>query len=189
MKKSVRLLQLILLAGSVFLLLGSVTYAWFSKVNQTNVITIDSASLKVEVDLYEAGHSLTSPDNTDYNLVTESITFGRVIPGEVYHFKLVIRNTGSIPGNITVNINELDLEHSIGLPEDLFIFNILGTRQSISIDNDNLLFDNVEVDHGEEIELLFAIEVSGDASSDVTAEYLRIKHINVRLDQIQVQEP
>lgn len=183
MKKRFRLLQITLLAFSVFLLLGSVTYAWFSKVNQTNVITIDSASLKVEASLYQAGHSPSIPSDDDFILVENSIAFGNVIPGERYHFKLVVKNIGSIPGKLTVNVDDID--HSPNLDEGIFLFNVKENSNSILLNQNNILFEDLIIDDGNEVILNFSIELSGIAHSELTAEYLRLNHINIRLDQIQ----
>lgn len=90
-RKIVLSLSLILI---IILSLGATIYAWFGLLEKTPPIIIEQGTLKLGSKLYDE----------DDNEITE-ITIETVVPGDVYLYKLVITNKGTLDGNLEVVFN------------------------------------------------------------------------------------
>src|SRR5690554_1300747 len=84
----------------VFMLTISVTYAWFTNVETSQPIIIKTGSLTADFHFYQKL-------NDDYQEVTEKLNFNNAIPGEIYEFRIVVSNEGTIDGNLTFVIDEI----------------------------------------------------------------------------------
>lgn len=182
MKKPVRLLQLSMLLVAVFLMLGSVTYAWFAKVEKTSIIKFDTASLKVEADLY-AG---LAPNDPNYQLVTEALVFNDIVAGEIYYFKLEVKNIGSIDGKLSVYIDNNNLLKSTTLEEDIFLLeDDLNNSKNILFDDETIISNDKVLGVNDEVTVYFKIIISSNLTNDNLGDYLTIRGITIRLDQIR----
>lgn len=172
MRKKILLGQILILIIASVLMLGSVTYAWFSKFEKTSIIEIDTASLKVEADLYFAN---TNPNN-EYILITDSLNIENVVPGDKFHFMLKVKNSGSINGDLNVSTSSIQ-------STNINIFKFIINDEQFDIDeNSNVLFESIEISDGETKELYFQILVTGNLNN-TTAASLFIESFKIRIDQ------
>lgn len=172
MRKKALFIQILILIITTILMLGSVTYAWFSKFEKTSIIEIDTASLKVDANLYYAN---TSADN-EYEKVEESLVINKVIPGDTFYFLFQITNNGTIDGELSIKTSSI-LSNNI----DIFKFIINDTLYDIS-DTSNVLFEGIDISPGGTELLYFQIYVTGELTQ---TEYsnLYIESFNIRIDQ------
>lgn len=77
--------------------LVAVVFAWFNLSNKTPPIIIILGRIEVEPHLYEVN------DGVDTE-ITESIVINRVVPGDTFDYKLTIKNTGTLVGDLNIKI-------------------------------------------------------------------------------------
>lgn len=177
MRKRVFVIQLLILVLSVFMMLGSVTYAWFSKVNKTSIINYDTASLKVEATLYKK-----DPSN-EWTIVNESLTFGVVVPGDTFYFKIKVKNIGTIDGDLTITANDITSSSNDAI-DGVFEFLIDGEHEKIDTMFGNTLLDDLVLEPNQEIEFEFAVYATGDLT-EIFGHSLTINKINITLKQVE----
>lgn len=177
--KRIRKIQIFVILLTSFLMFGSVTFAWYAKVEQTDIIKIESASLKVDAKLYFAGNDNSNP----FNLVSDQLAINEILPGEVFYFKLIVKNEGTIKGNLSVKIGEVI--PSLNLDSGLFTYIVDDTVTDIDFINDNILLNSKELDVLEVYEFYFQIGASGLMTEEYQGESLRINSIIIKIDQIR----
>lgn len=90
-------LLLLTLLITMILTASTVVFAWFTLVEKTQPILIYSGSIKLKANLY-----LVKEDNSREE-ITESFTFNNVVPGQSFTFELVVKNEGSLNGDLEVD--------------------------------------------------------------------------------------
>ena len=83
-------------------------FAWFANTRVDHPIIFTTGNIDVTATLYKADNvNISEPvPNSSYQLVTGPVVIDNLVSGDVYRFKLVVKNTGNIPGNLTDYTNE-----------------------------------------------------------------------------------
>ena len=118
------------------------------------------------------------------------MSFSDAIPGETYTYRLLISNTGSIDGYLSVLIRDI-------LPSDMLLYNLLSIKYTNPVNSsvvelnldaaDFLLFENYTLLSNSNIEFNFIIYIKPTVNNTLHKESIEIGHFEVRLDQISNQ--
>lgn len=160
---------------TILLTASTVVFAWFTLVERTQPILIYSGSIKLSANLYLV------EDETTKTEITESYAFNNVIPGDIYTFELVVKNDGSLNGDLVIDFSfdkskELLLEH----------FSIKYLLQEETF---NSLFKiEEELDKRSAITITFYVEVLPTLENDMIAigDFVSIENILITLTQREV---
>lgn len=158
--------------------LVAVVFAWFNLSNKTPPIIIILGRIEVEPHLYEIN------DGVDTE-ITESIVINRVVPGDTFNYKLTIKNTGTLVGDLTIKIEFTS--NNINLM-DYLIFEEIGAG-SITFNQGPYTYTNVLIPSKENedntLTLLFKVTVSPTLEREVLigADYIEITSIMIELSQ------
>ena len=186
--KVIKLTIMLIVTAITFIM---VTFAWFIAIDKTDPIIIESGTLRVNANLYiwKDNNQDGLIQESEYVEVTDEINnLTNVLPGSVYYFKLTMENEGSVPGQLTVDI--INIEYSDEIMHNAFKIDFLDpvaneeTEKYIVGEDLNVFRDYVV---GKESIFLFYFKIVGDESisSDMAGEYLRLTSFLVTLNQIK----
>ncbi|NLL69317.1 MAG: hypothetical protein GX232_03825 [Acholeplasmataceae bacterium] len=167
-------------------------FAWFANTRVDHPIIFTTGNIDVTATLYKADNvNISEPvPNSSYQLVTGPVVIDNLVSGDVYRFKLVVKNTGNIPGNLTItlmNLPNITIKDTIRLKysdlngttythtQETFPINnfIIGTQASLSPQSGL-----------NEVILYFQIEVKTNLTNAHYGQSLVIDHIEIKLEQI-----
>ena len=194
--KKVSLRQLILIVISIVLTgvtLATSIFAWFAYVNIEHPIIFRTGRVDVDATLYQA----TDPNYTggpfedsDYVLVTNTVTLDNLYSGQIFSFMLKVKNVGSIPGELTItlkNLPNIDLNNALILRYSTLNGTSYTIEQATFPTSDFIIGTKDVLSYltGEnEVILLFQIEVGKNLTNAHYGQSLTIDHIEVKLEQI-----
>ena len=184
-----KIISWVLLFGALVMLSVSAVLAWTVIRRDTEQIIIQTGTLESEVTFLIANDA-----NKDGNLdggfeeiLENNIYFARITPGEIYTFRLIITNIGSIDGTLQVSARDLFVT-DLGLLDALLIeFEDPVTEQNVSLDLDDetvLLFSDYLLERDDTLTFDFTIHVKTSVTSALSNEQITIGAFEVRLDQI-----
>lgn len=184
-----KIISWVLLFGALVMLSVSAVLAWTVIRRDTEQIIIQTGTLESEVTFLIANDA-----NKDGNLdggfveiLENNIYFARITPGEIYTFRLIITNIGSIDGTLQVSARDLFVT-DLGLLDALQIeFTDPVTEQNVSLDLDDetvLLFSDYLLERDDTLTFDFTIHVKTTVTSALSNEQITIGAFEVRLDQI-----
>ena len=194
MKNKRKVINLVLMLVTTLLTLIAVTYAWFISVNKTEEIIIESGTLRVTANLY-LGHDANNNgeiEEDEYELIVDKINnLTNVLPGVIYHFKLEIKNDGSVPGHLSVDM--INIIYSKEIIQNAFrveyIDPTLGEENSLISKNisdfDMQMFKNYVIDEQSTFSFYFQIIGNENITTDMAGESIKLTSFLVTLDQIQ----
>ena len=175
---------------SAFVMLSvTAVLAWTIVRRDTEQIIIQTGTLESEVTFLIANDA-----NKDGNLdggfeaiQDGNIYFARVTPGEIYTYRLIIENIGSIDGYLQVSVKDLFVT-DVGLFDALSIhFEDPMTEQNVSLDLDDetvLLFSEYVLERENTFTFDFTIQIKTTVTSALSNEQITLGAFEVRLDQI-----
>lgn len=188
-----KVVLLILTMVLTVVLLMYMTYAWFDMVKETNPIIIQTGTLRLESSLYYAYDSNDNGtiEESEYEEVLEGgLEFTRIIPGEKYYFRIYTKNIGTIPGYLSISINDLSATKESLLQGFCVVFQDPKSVDEITVislhDHNNYkiqLFENVKLVKNEFFTFDFTLEATELITSQVKGETLTITNFLIRLDQ------
>lgn len=185
MKKSTFIVRIVLFVLTLSAFFGSAVFAWVAFVERSQPIMLYSGRLVAEAKLFvleDPDYDGTDPNNI-YTEITSAYHLTKVQPGQVFSFKLEVKNSGSIPAHLKVFL-EIDAASESDL---LDVINIaytqpLNVNQSLE---SMLLFDEVYVEKSETYVFYFQMIVTEFVGNSLSGDAVIIKHLEVTLDQIQ----
>lgn len=114
MKKTINKPLIIAIFGVVLtgVALFTTIFAWFAFLNTEQSIIFTTGKVEVLADLYQANDLDFDGvfDESDYELKTEAININNAVSGQIYSFKLVVKNIGTIPGKLTITLSHSGVE-------------------------------------------------------------------------------
>ncbi|MDD3192052.1 MAG: hypothetical protein PHP41_04810 [Bacilli bacterium] len=195
MSKSTKILFLLFLMMMTALLTVYITYAWFTLNKEERPIIINTGSLRATVGFYQGIDSDldgTLDDNTYEEITEGGITFTHAIPGQIYTFKMMISNIGSVDGVLTLTVNDIVASNSAVLDgfEVTYIDPVTSQEETVVFntmtDQDILLFTNYILPaYGGLITFDFTIQVTQNLSTAMVNESLYITNYHIHLIQVQ----
>lgn len=174
-------------------------FGWFALLDVRQSLIFTTGSLESEVEFYMAN----DPNydgmflEEDYVIKTDPIVMENVVSGQIFSFKLVIRNVGNIPGELTVTLKEpLFLDGSDNPSSSLkeaysFGYSDIGeTNYQHTYDvfpNSDTVFGykNRVSNLDEDVVIYFQIIVTKKLTNTYYNHTLKIPSIEVRLDQLR----
>jgi len=164
-----------------------IVFAWFIVTEKTDPIIVSTGSLRTSCSLY---HGIDSDydgelDDGSFIEITESgIKFTDVVPGQIYTYKMVVKNRGSVDGFLTVSINDI-----IATAADMYqgftvSFSEPETKEMNLVNGDLTLFTDLVLVTGTTYEFNFLIKINNTISSDLKYETLTITNFIVELVQV-----
>jgi uncharacterized repeat protein (TIGR01451 family) len=164
-----------------------VSYAWFIMIKRTEPIVIQTGSLTTLCTFYygiDSNYDGVLDDGAYEEIMTENITFSNTAPGQVYTYKIVIKNTGSIPGFLNVTMNDIIATTPSMIDGFSLSFQNPLPKQFNQIDSNLTLFSDYILNENTTFDFVFQIRVKDTVSSALRFESLTIKHFTISLNQI-----
>lgn len=102
------IIQVIVLIVMGIIFISSV-FGWFATGHKNHVVIFTTGNLEAEATLYQAD----DPDfdgvflDSDYQVKTSDILIENVVSNQIYSFKLVVKNKGTLPGSLTINLKDI----------------------------------------------------------------------------------
>jgi hypothetical protein len=189
MTKQRKLMFILSIIISIVMLSASFVIAW-SLINfETEPIIIQTGTLEADVTFFQANDTnLDGILDGGFTEITEgNILFATLIPGQIYTFRLIIENIGSIDGELKLSIFEVissqnDLLDSLDIK---YINPITTNLEIIAINSANItLFEDYVLQSSDTLTFDFTIEVKTTLNSLLSNEQITISAFEVRLDQI-----
>ncbi|MDD4000561.1 MAG: hypothetical protein PHX62_06690, partial [Bacilli bacterium] len=119
MNRKFRIIRLLIMLFSTLTLFIFVAFAWYASYEKTEPIVINTGSLKAQCIFYRGIDSNLDgilDENTYEEIEEEDLTFSYVIPGQIYTFKLSIKNAGTVAGFLSVSIADIITDEEELLP-------------------------------------------------------------------------
>lgn len=184
--KKLLIIKLVMFILTLIMFISSLVFAWTALIKTSDPLMIYSGRIDTIARLYQ----LYDPDhdgedeNNQYYELTTAVTFNQVIPGEIYSFKLEIRNIGTVPAMLSVDL-VLDESSDLSLIEHVHL--VYGTPVSLSqpLTYNMLLFNEIYIDPYEVYVFYFQVAIQSTLGNLHQNEQFVIKHLHIRLDQIQ----
>lgn len=200
-KKQIILIFISIVLAGVTLIVS--VFAWFFQTDLNYPIVFTAGNVEVSANLYQANDpnfdglpaAGESFQDSDYTLVTGPIVLSNVASNQIFTFKLVVQNNGTIPAKLTITLKNLpdtsfnnavtlkysDLDGSTfsnvktAFPTGDFI---IGTKESLSY-----------VTNSNETVLLFQLVINKNLTNALYGEDFVISSIEVSLEQIPPSVP
>lgn len=195
MKK--QLISSIFIFLSVVMVITTVVFAWVVLTFRSEEIIVTTGSIKVEANLfyatdenYDGNLDLVSGEPVYNPITSPGITFTEVIPGQKYTYRLVITNTGTSDGFLSIYIKDIltidsDMYQMLKIT---YINPVNDTLTEVNLNNQNVtLFNDYLLDESAILNLDFIIEVRTNANNDLQNSSISIGFFEVRLNQIANQ--
>ncbi len=188
--------QLILIIISIVLTgatLITAVFAWFTHSNAEQSIVFSTGTIEVEAELYQAN----DPDcdgvfdpATAYQLKTSAIEINNVVSGQIYSFKLVVKNQGTIPGSLKItlmNLPNMTINNALTLKYSELDQSTYANTKTV-FPNGNFVIASMDslsyVSGSNETVLLFQIVVNKNLTNAHYGQTFVISTIKVELEQI-----
>ncbi|WP_264229445.1 hypothetical protein [Acholeplasma laidlawii] len=185
MKKTALIAKLILFILTLASFIGSAVFAWVAFVERTQPIMLYSGKLTAEAKLFQLvdpNYDGEDPLN-EYTEITSAIHFQKVVPGQIFTFRLEVKNAGTVPAHLKVvlalaassNANLLDVMHIVyDAPK--------AVDRALT---NSTLFEEIVVNVGATYTFNFQIVVTEFAGNFASNQFVVIENLIVTLDQIQ----
>lgn len=194
MKKMSKITLLIIAMMLTMVLTIYITFAWFDLTKETKPIIINTGSLRLDSKLFfgiDTNYDGVLDDN-QYTEVTEGgIEFTNVTPGQIYTFKMFVQNKGTIPGELSITINDLTYVDQDILQGFSLEYKNPQTQEVVikgfdeAVDNDLMMVDKFLLDKQEIIEIDFQIRITSKVGNNNQNEKLIITNYVITLNQTQ----
>jgi hypothetical protein len=169
-----------------------VSYAWYSSLEKSEPIIINTGSLRADCRFFKGIDSDYDGvlDEGSYEEITEAhLSFLMVIPGQIYTFKLSATNTGTTEGFLAINVGDIISDDE----ELLSYFSVYFTEPTertvllSEAEAGNLeLFNLYVLEANQSFDFIFQIKVGNITEDKLHLKSLTISHFIV--DLIQVHE-
>lgn len=187
--KKIRLVESILILIMVLALLTTGIYAWIIARFASDPIIFTSGSITVDADFYVANDANKDGllDGGYTEITSGGIDFTNLIPGQIYTFRLIVENTGTANGTLSVQLSDI-------IPSNPTLYNLMvlnytnpttSNLEVVSLDAlDVPLFNNYVLEMDEILTLDFTIKIEPTINNTLHNSTISISYIEVRLDQI-----
>jgi|SRR5690554_3771063 len=170
-----------------FVLLSFIVFAWFVISEKTDPIIVSTGSLRTRCALFLGIDSDYDGelDDGSYTEITEAgIAFTDVTPGQIYTFKMIIENLGSVDGYLTVTINDI-----IATAADMYqgftvSFVEPEEKEMTLINGDLVMFSDYVLAAQNIYEFHFTVSANDLLTAALKYETLKITNFIVRLVQV-----
>lgn len=155
MNGRLKLFMLFLMMILTMLLTVYITYAWFNVTKESKPIIITTGSVKQNSHYYVGVDSnydgTLDKDENDQDIYQEvfqgGFTMQSAIPGQIFTFKLIIINDGTVDGNLSITMNDITvLGEAEGGVSLLQYFEVSYTNPTTSLPIDITLDNRVNND-------------------------------------------
>ncbi|MFA6626949.1 MAG: hypothetical protein WCQ80_04055 [Bacilli bacterium] len=174
-----------------------ITYAWFTVTEKSQPIIISTGSLKQSSRFYvgiDSNYDGVLDDGSYQELVHGGFEVSALIPGQIYTFKIVVINEGTVDGNLSVTMNNIITTNDDILSEFLlsYVNPVTGLTvdktldERINQDIDLFLNKTVLKDSGL-FEFDFTIEALGTIPSTLRNVNLTITNYIISLVQNDIE--
>lgn len=189
--KKTAIVRILLFVLTLVSFLGSAVFAWSTFVQRTQPIMFYSGRLNVDAKLYkliDLNYDGIDEDNV-YEEVTESFVFTRLVPGQIFSFKIEMTNQGTIPGFLKLEMlmNELSDSDIFEYIELRYID--IETEEMIeeNLDYSMMFFQNKDLNPGSSntYTFYFQMKVKGELGNNFKSVDLVIEKFIITLDQIE----
>ncbi len=189
------IIQVIVLIVIGIIFVSSV-FGWFATGHKSHVVIFTTGNLEVEATLYQAN----DPDfdgnflDSDYEVKTSDILIENAVSNQIHSFKLVVKNKGTLPGKLTINLKNILFLNASNNPDATFnqafelkYTNLNGTTYthhelSFPTSNYEIALQN-PLNPNEEVVLLFQIIVGKKLTNAHYGFKFSISTIEVKLEQ------
>ena len=169
-----------------FFLTVVIVLAWFMVSEKTEPVVITTGALRARCNLYyglDSDFDGELDDGTYAEITTAGIEFTNVIPGQIYTYRLVVRNMGTVDGILSISINDI-IATAAGMYERFSVsFTDPETKDLAFVNGDLELFTELFLAEGDTYEFNFLIKINETISAEFRYESLTITNFIVRLDQ------
>ncbi|HHZ18696.1 MAG: hypothetical protein ACOX5N_02750 [Bacilli bacterium] len=169
-----------------FFLTVVIVLAWFMVSEKTEPVVITTGALRARCNLYyglDSDFDGELDDGTYAEITTAGIEFTNVIPGQIYTYRLVVRNMGTVDGILSISINDI-IATAAGMYEGFSVsFTDPETKDLAFVNGDLELFTELFLAEGDTYEFNFLIKINETISAEFRYESLTITNFIVRLDQ------
>ncbi|MDY0346809.1 MAG: hypothetical protein RBQ70_03980 [Acholeplasma sp.] len=187
-------LQSLIVFSLVLALFSLATYAWIIATFKSDPIIVESGTLTVEAQLFEAA-DLNQDGILDAGPVYTEITtgfmiFANVIPGQTYTYRITVTNTGSTNGYLTIKANDIIPSNSelYNLLQLNYINPVTSSPTSLNLDAETFtMFSDYELAASAQFSLDFTIYIKPTINNALQDEYISIGHFEIILNQIDNQ--
>jgi len=149
-------------------------------------VVITTGALRAQCNLYyglDSDFDGELDDGTYAEITTAGIEFTNVIPGQIYTYRLVVRNMGTVDGILSISINDI-IATAAGMYEGFSVsFTDPETKDLAFVNGDLELFTELFLAEGDTYEFNFLIKINETISAEFRYESLTITNFIVRLDQ------
>lgn len=169
-----------------FFLTVVIVLAWFMVSEKTEPVVITTGALRARCNLYyglDSDFDGELDDGTYAEITTAGIEFTNVIPGQIYTYRLVVMNMGTVDGILSISINDI-IATAAGMYEGFSVsFTDPETKDLAFVNGDLELFTELFLAEGDTYEFNFLIKINETISAEFRYESLTITNFIVRLDQ------
>lgn len=182
MKSKIHIILLFGLLVLTIILTFFTTFAWFSLRHRSEDILFTTGTVKVDANFYSAideMHQGLDFMSYDYIEHTGPMEFTSCVPGEIYTFKITVKNVGTIKSNMKITFDEIDVTINMSdltKSEILSSFNLSYIDYTLPDDN-NLVskyldeapivsLKNYILNANGELEFYFRIKIEGENTSN-----------------------
>lgn len=167
----------------------STIFAWFANSDMQQPILFTTGSVEVEAALYQASYVGTEGiTESTYEPVTSNIVLDNLISGDVFRFKIVIKNNGTIPAKLTVTLQDLPnitLRNALTLKYSDLDGTTLARELTTFPSGNFIIAINNSLAVDAETTLYFQIDVTRRLTNAHYGQSFLINRIEVKLEQIQ----
>lgn len=194
--KSKIILSLLTMAFTIVLALY-ISFAWFTMIESTEPILINTGSLRVTTGLYQAEFDQVG-NITKYTKIEEGdLTINLVTPGQKLSYRIIAQNNGTIPGKLSITVNDIvgDMAMLSGFKID-FIDPTNNEAKAVFLDsvepNESdkmviLLFSDLILEEAELVQFDFDIVVTSSINSTMKNQTLLINNFIINLEQFKAE--
>lgn len=194
--KSKIILSLLTMAFTIVLALY-ISFAWFTMIESTEPILINTGSLRVTSGLYQAEFDQVG-NITKYTKIEEGdLTINLVTPGQKLSYRIIAQNNGTIPGKLSITVNDIvgDMAMLSGFKID-FIDPTNNEAKAVFLDsvepNESdkmviLLFSDLILEEAELVQFDFDIVVTSSINSTMKNQTLLINNFIINLEQFKAE--
>lgn len=182
-----KLLYSVIMTLAALSLLITAVFAWFIIMEKTEPIIISTGSLNTSCALYygvDANFDGILDDDECVEITEEGIVFSDVIPGQIYTYKMVVKNLGSVDGMLSVEASGIIASHDDMYAGFSILFSDPEEKNIRMAAGALLLFSGHVLETKETYEFYFAITVGDSIYSDLKDERLTVTNFVVNLTQI-----
>ncbi len=169
-----------------FFLTVIIVLAWFMVSEKTEPIIITTGALRTECSFYygrDSDFDGELDDGTYVEITEAGIEFFNVTPGQIYTYRIVARNLGTVDGLLSITINDIIATDARMYEGFTVMFSDPETKEIALLNGDLPLFTDLILPEGETYVFDFLIKINETISSELKYDTLTITNFIVRLDQ------